>query len=215
MHDNWDVTDPCIPPKRAIVVHGTFLARDGGLGMNQLILDEAVTAFGTGKYSYIVLPHGTNEDSGEGKPFVAVLFREYLLKRGIPEHNILFSPEAAFGIASDTSCEAKIASQMLMKTGYAFLVDAFAFFPHSLKIKKVWNTVIYQNGFLSVRFGKAYHIVYALPSWFDTVKCWAAGFVTAFVGMYDPLGRHWPATVIKKRRRDLYTPKHLRDRVIF
>lgn len=203
--------------KRAIVVHGTFLARDGGLGMNQLILDEVIAAFGSGKYGYIVLPHGASEDSGEGKPFVAVLFREYLLKRGIPEHNILFSPDAAFGIASDTGTEALIASHMLLKTGDVFLVDAFAFFPHSMKIRRVWNKIEYQNDFfdLSVQFYKTHHIVSALPLWFDTVKCWAAGFVTAFVGVYDPLGKHFPAKQIKQRRRDLHTPKHLKDQVIF
>lgn len=206
--------------KRAIVVHGTFLARDGGLGMNKLILDAVVAAWGSGRYSYIVLPHGASEDSGEGKPFVAALFREYLLEQSIPEDKILFSPDAAFGIASDTSGEAKIAAWMLVAVGVTtgfsmFLVDTFAFFPHSLKVRRVWNAVLHQDKILSVRFSKVHHIIQVLPSWFDTGKCWAAGFVTAFVGMYDPLGRHWPATIVKKRRRDLYTPAHLRDRVIF
>ncbi|MDO8600446.1 MAG: hypothetical protein Q7R73_02370 [bacterium] len=209
-------TEPCRPPKRVIMVHGTGLARDGSLGMNKYILDEVVGAWQSGVYERIVLPANICEDTGEGKPLMATLYREYLLKCGIPTDAILFSPDAKYGVASDTSTEVVIASRMLVANSCRFVsVDAFAFFPHSLKVRRVWNAVTYRNAFHTVRLVNVHHIIKRLPSWFDTIKWWAAGFLTAAVGTYDPLGQRFPAKEIKRRRRDLYTPNHLKDKVIF
>lgn len=56
--------------KRALVVHGYDLTDDGGLGANELVCKRAVELWKSGKYSWIILPAGVNEKTGEGKPLL-------------------------------------------------------------------------------------------------------------------------------------------------
>jgi hypothetical protein len=185
--------------KRAIVVHGYDLT-DGGLGANALVCNKAIELWESGKYDYIILPAGVNEKTGEGSLLLWEMHRNYLLRYGIPKGAILVSDF----IASDTATEVLIARELVFKAGIRF-VDAVGFFPHSYKVAACWNIA---GG--PVHLAHMHHVF-----GFVGAMYWLKNVVSFGVGLYDPLGVCWPAREIKKRRRDLYTPAHLRDRVIF
>lgn len=187
--------------KRALVVHGYDLTDDGGLGANELVCKKAVELWKSGKYSWIILPAGVNEKTGEGLKLLWETQRDYLVQYGMPMGAILGSH---LMIASDTATEVMIASDLALRANIHF-VDAVGFFPHSYKVAHCWEKV-----------GGRMHLtrMYHVPG-FVGVAYWLKNVVSFGVGLFDPLGKRWPATVIKKRRRDLYTPKHLKHRVIF
>lgn len=87
----------------------------------------------------------------------------------------------------------------------AYFVEAVGFWPHSYKVMRCWKKA---GG--ATRLMRMHHVF-----GFVGLTYWLKNFVSFCVGLFDPLGKHWPATVIKKRRRDRYTPNHLKNRVIF
>lgn len=188
--------------KRALVVHGYDLTDDGGLGANELVCKKAVELWKSGKYSLIILPAGVNEKTGEDKPILWDLHLGYLVRHGVPKEALRVTYHM---IASDTATEVAVASWIALKDMIGFVeVEAIGFFPHSYKVIRCWKKV-----YGAVHLSRFHHVF-----GFVGAAYWLKNLVSFGVGLFDPLGRHWPATVIKKRRRDLYTPKHLRDRVI-
>lgn len=214
---------------KALVVHGYGYNKNGWLGLNELVCQKAAELWKTGEYDYLLLPAGVNEDTGEGRhhnEIIADRQLDYLILnywRDIPpdmlKKTVLWSPECAWPIASDTMTECVVTYRMIdyLRNEFGceglFEIHAVGVFPHSLKIQQCWNAFIGDDR--EMMFGKVYHVAPWLDSRSETVRQFARNVISTAFGMVDPFGEHWPATVIKKRRRDLHTPKHLRDRVIF
>lgn len=187
--------------KRALVVHGYDLTDDGGLGANELVCKKAVELWKSGKYECIVLPAGVNEKTGEGKPLLWEIHCDYLVQHGIPRKAIITN----FLVASDTATEVAIAATISKEYLCAYFVEAIGFWPHSYKVIRCWKKA---GG--ATRLMRMHHVF-----GFVGAMYWLKNLVSFGVGLFDPLGKYWPAKQIKQRRRDLYTPAHLRDRVIF
>lgn len=187
--------------KQALVVHGYDLTDDGGLGANELVCQKTVELWKSGKYECIILPAGVNEKTGEGKQLVWEIHLNYLVQRGIPRTAIL---GVYYIIASDTATEVVVASRLASKVEIYF-AEAVGFFPHSYKVVRCWEKA---SG--PVHLTRLHHVF-----GFVGLVYWLKNLVSFGVGLFDPLGKRWPAKQIKQRRRDLYTPKHLHDRVIF
>lgn len=216
--------------KKALVVYGYGYNKDGWFGLNESVCQKAVELWKTGEYDYLLLPAGVNEDTGEGRHHnetIADRQLDYLILnywRDIPpdmlKKTVLWSPECAGPIASDTMTECAVAYNMLGHLSNPYLwakyieIHAVGVFPHSLKIQRCWNAFIRDNPMM-ILLGKVYHVSPWLDSRSETARQFARNVISTAFGMVDPFGKHWPATVIKKRRRDLYTPKHLRNRAIF
>lgn len=125
--------------KKLIVVHGYPLRKDGGLGVNKVVLDKAIKLYRTGKYEYILLPAGINEDTGEGNSLIFERHEAYLLDCLVPSARILTSEKY---FSSDTWTEVMIAYTICRDsdclTGRYFKIHAVGFFPHSLKVVGCW-----------------------------------------------------------------------------
>lgn len=187
--------------KRALIIHGYDLTNDGGLGANELVCKKAVEFWKSGKYSRIILPAGVNEKTGEGKPLLWEIHRDHLVQHGIPQKATI----ASSVVASDTATEVAIADIISKEYLCAYFVEAIGFWPHSYKVMRCWKKA---GG--ATRLMRMHHVF-----GFVGLTYWLKNLVSFSVGLFDPLGKRWPATVIKKRRRDLYTLKHLRHKVIF
>lgn len=220
---------------KALVVHGYGYNRDGWLGLNEVVCQKAAELWKTGEYDYLLLPAGVNEDTGDGKRLIAEDQLTYLMLnewRDITPArlqcgSILWSPECAGPIASDTMTECRVAFKTLLLKLKGSIngidIDAIGVFPHSLKIQRCWKLFIrqeippwnYYDFHLRVELKKMHHVSPRLDSRSETIRQFIMNVISTTVGLFDPWGRYFPAKQIKMRRRDLYTPKHLRDRVIF
>lgn len=198
----------CIP-YMVLVVHGYDLTDEGGLGANELVCRKAVELWKSGKYACIILPAGVNEKTGEDRSLLWELHFDYLARHGVPKKALRVTYDM---IASDTATEVDIARRIALGGMIGFVeVEAIGFFPHSYKVIRCWKKYCdysYDYGYL--RLSRVHHVL-----GFVGAMYWLKNLVSFGVGLFDPLGKHWPATTVKKRRRDLYTPTHLRDRVIF
>lgn len=205
--------------RKVIVVHGYPLTKYGGLGVNRVVLDKAVKLYSTDKYDCILLPAAINEDTGEGKSLIFERHEAYLVDHGIPQKVINATTNI---LSSDTWTEVLIAHVLcrdLYEWGYStFEIHAIGFFPHSFKIISCWRRIRkdFPNFFGRYYDGvRTYHTFGSAGSLKETLRALFLCLASTVSGIYDIKGKFWPARKIKQRRRAKFTPKNLRDRVIF